>query len=57
MIIKSYEIDKIKNKNFSFFLLYGKNQGLKNETINDLLKDQVSILKYDEGEVLEKSNE
>ena len=57
MIIKSYEIDKIKNKNFSFFLLYGKNQGLKNETINDLLKDQVSILKYEEGEVLDKSNE
>ena len=57
MIIKSYEIDKIKNKNFSFFLLYGKNQGHKNETINDLLKDQVSILKYEEHEVLEKSNE
>ena len=57
MIIKSYEINKIKNKNFSFFLLYGKNQGLKNETINDLLKDQVSILKYEEGEVLDKSNE
>ena len=57
MIIKSYEIDKIKNKNFSFFLLYGKNQGLKNETINNLLKDQVSILKYEEDEVLEKSNE
>ena len=57
MIIKSYEINKIKNKNFSFFLLYGKNQGLKNEAINDLLKDQVSILKYEESEVLEKSNE
>ena len=57
MIIKSYEINKIKNKKFSFFLFYGKNQGLKSEAINELLKDEVSILKYDENEVLEKSSE
>ena len=57
MIIKSYEINKIKNKKFSFFLFYGKNQGLKAEAINELLKDEVSILKYDENEVLEKSSE
>jgi len=57
MIIKSYEINKIKNKKFSFFLFYGKNQGLKAEAINELLKDEVSILKYDENEILEKSSE
>ena len=57
MIIKSYEINKIKDKNFSYFLFYGKNQGLKTEAINYLLKDEVSIDKYEESEVLEKSNE
>lgn len=57
MIIKSHEISKVKDKNVSFFLFYGKNQGLKNEAINDLLKDEDSILKYEENEVLEKSNE
>ena len=33
MIIKSYEVKKKEFKNIKFFLLYGKNQGLINETI------------------------
>lgn len=57
MIIKSHEISKIKDKNFCFFLFYGKNQGLKTEAINDLIKNEISILKYEESEILEKSNE
>ena len=34
MIIKHYEIDKIDLKKNFLFLLYGENQGLKNELIN-----------------------
>ena len=32
MIIKTFEIDKIKN-NKSFYLIYGKNEGLKKDCI------------------------
>ncbi|WP_440655800.1 DNA polymerase III subunit delta [Candidatus Pelagibacter sp. HIMB1509] len=57
MIIKSQEINKITKKNFAFLLFYGKNQGLKTEVINNLLRNEVEILKYEESEVLEKPNE
>ena len=30
MIVKAFEIDKLKKKNEKFFLLYGENEGLKN---------------------------
>ena len=57
MIIKSFEVDKIKSKNYKSILLYGVNQGLKEEFIKtSILKDfSGEILKYDEAEVLEKS--
>ena len=57
MIIKSFEVDKIKSKNYKSILLYGVNQGLKEELIKtSILKDfSGEILKYDESEVLEKS--
>ena len=57
MIIKSFEVDKIKSKNYKSILLYGVNQGLKEELIKtSILKDfSGEILKYDEAEVLEKS--
>ena len=29
MIIKTFELNKLKNKNFNIFLLYGENEGLK----------------------------
>jgi len=51
MIVKSFEIKKINNiKNF--FLLYGKNEGHKNQIINNLLKKNEEIFRYDEQEVL-----
>ena len=37
MIIKPYELNKIDN-NSNFFLFYGKNEGLKTECIENLLK-------------------
>ena len=57
MIIKSFEVEKFKSKNYKSILLYGVNQGLKEELIKtSILKDfSGEILKYDESEVLEKS--
>ena len=57
MIVKSFEVDKIKSKNYKSILLYGVNQGLKEELIKTSILNDFSgeILKYDEAEVLEKS--
>ena len=52
MIVKSYEIDKIIN-NFNIYLFYGKNQGLKEETINKIIKNNKSkAFSYDEKQIL-----
>ena len=53
MIIKSFELDKIKVNN-NFFLFYGENQGHKNEVIKNKfqIKYKESTYNYDEGEIL-----
>ena len=53
MIVKSFELDKIKIKN-NFFLFYGENQGHKNETIKNKfqIKYKESTYNYDENEIL-----
>ena len=38
MILKSYEINKIDQNINNFILFYGKNEGLKNEALNILVK-------------------
>ena len=53
MIKKNYEIENL-NKNFKYFLFYGKNEGLKNETIIRLNKKKKEILNYDEKEIKKK---
>ena len=35
MIIKNYELNKLRNSNIKLYLLYGENEGHKNEAIND----------------------
>ena len=57
MIVKSYELIKIKN-NLNFFLFYGKNEGLKNQHIKQLLEknNKSNVIKYDEKEILENEN-
>ena len=57
MIIKSYELDKIKN-DLNFFLFYGKNEGLKNQHIKQLLEknNKSNVIKYDEKEILENED-
>ena len=55
MIKKNYKIEKL-NQNFNYFLFYGKNEGLKNETIIKLNHKKKEILNYDEKEVLENQS-
>ena len=55
MIIKSYEIKKINLEINKFLLLYGKNEGLKNHIIKDVLSAKKNILNYEEKEVLDNS--
>ncbi|MDB4118623.1 DNA polymerase III subunit delta [Candidatus Pelagibacter sp.] len=57
MIIKSFEINKINFDHNKLVLLYGKNEGFKNEAINNLIKNKDEITKYEEKEVLENIND
>jgi DNA polymerase-3 subunit delta len=51
MIVKTFELHKINN-NQIFFLLYGKNDGLKVECINEILKkNNGKIYNYDEKQI------
>ena len=54
MIVKPYELAKVK-KNIEFFLLYGKNAGLKSQLITELLKgnNKESVFRYEEKEILD----
>ena len=52
MILKSYETNKIKLGSNQHLLFYGKNDGLKDETIQNLFKNKKKINKYEEKEVL-----
>ena len=55
MIIKNFEFDKLKSINFNIHLIYGSNEGIKQDIINNLyLKNfEGDLLKYDENEVLQ----
>ena len=56
MIIKSFEINKINLDKNKFLLFYGKNEGLKSEVKNNLLKNKNLTAKYDEKEIIENSD-
>ena len=58
MIIKSFEIEKIKFTKSKFFLLYGENQGLKNQVIKEILKKDFKdcTYLYEENEILSNEN-
>ena len=55
MIIKSYELNKINNEKYQIFLLYGQNEGFKNEIIKKNFVDKINkdIFRYDEKEILD----
>jgi DNA polymerase-3 subunit delta len=56
MILKSYEINKINQNINHFILFYGKNEGLKNEALNILVKNKKNISNYEEKEILDNEN-
>ena len=53
MIIKSFELKKINFEINKFILFYGKNNGLKNEAIDILIKEKNKISNYEEKEILD----
>ena len=57
MIIKSFETNKINLKIHKNILLYGKNEGAKDEEIENLIKklSHKNISKYEEKEILNES--
>ena len=56
MIIKSFEIHKIRFNLNNIILLYGKNEGLKKEAIKNLFKNLDKVYTYDEKDILENIN-
>ena len=58
MIIKSFELNKIKQSLFNTFLIYGDNEGLKDEILSTIITNSDDNLeKYDEKDLLEKKDE
>tara|TARA_B100000795_G_C22782962_1_gene433264 strand:- start:304 stop:1299 length:996 start_codon:yes stop_codon:yes gene_type:complete len=55
MIVKSFELNKLKSNNYKFYLFYGDNEGLKEETIKNLFEVNYldKIHRYEEKEILD----
>ena len=58
MILKSFELNKIKLDNYKFYLFYGDNEGLKEENIKNLFEENYKdkIHRYEEKEILDDIN-
>ena len=56
MILKNYQIGKINFNLNNLILFYGKNEGFKNEAINNLTKNKKEISIYEEKEILDNPN-
>jgi len=59
MIIKSFELQKKINKDINFYLLYGVNSGLIEESIENILKPTFSknVYNFEELQIIKKSDE
>ena len=55
MIVKTFQLEKLKELKSPFFLLYGENNGQKNDIINNFLLNDYknNVIKYEENEVLQ----
>ena len=53
MIVKSFELQKLKSYNSLLYLIYGNNDGIKEYIINEYFVKEFKgeILKYDETEI------
>ena len=56
MIIKSSEVNKLNINKNPFVLLYGKNDGLKKEIKNIILKNKIITSNYEEKEIIDNLN-
>ena len=59
MIVKIFELNKINLKKNNLFLLYGENDGYKNQIIKEKFEKDFKhqIYKYDEKEILDQEND
>ena len=58
MILKSFDLNKLKLNNHKFYLFYGDNDGLKEEIIKNLFEKNYlnQIYRYEEKEILDNSS-
>ena len=56
MIIKSFEINKINIDLNNLFLLYGKNNGFKNEFTKNIIKKKNNVFNYEEKDILDNKD-
>jgi len=58
MILKSFELNNLKLSNYNFYLFYGNNEGLKEETIKNLFEKNYlnKIQRYEEKEILDNKD-
>ena len=59
MIIKSFELEKLVSSNLNIHLIYGNNEGIKQDIIRNFYTKnyQGEVLKYDEHEILNNKDE
>ncbi len=59
MIIKSFELEKLNNSKLNIHLIYGNNEGIKQDIINNhyIKNFEGEVLKYDEGEILSSKDD
>ena len=57
MILKSYELKKIKSKKSNLILFYGKNSGLKSLEFKNMIEKEMEVIKYEERDLIYKKNE
>jgi len=58
MILKSFELNKLKLESHNFYLFYGDNDGLKEEMIKNFFEKKYlnKIFRYEEKEILDNMN-
>ena len=58
MILKSFELNKLRLNDYNFYLFYGENEGLKEESIKNLFEKNYldKIYRYEEKEILDNTN-
>ena len=59
MIIKNFELQKLKSQKYIIHLIYGNNEGIKQDIINNyyLKSFRGEVLKYDEIDIINNKNE